>query len=337
MKKKFVYLFLFVTGILSLNSCSEDSKNPKGKHPSSGGPNEMLIITQNLGQWEGEIGDSIRAAFGQDMPVLSIPEPEFNLVNINIKSLEKKMFKTHHNLFIIDINKKFPKAYTETKKDLWATPQMVVKINAPSIEAFIGEFEKNKKTNLELFRENERIRIIKSYASRFKNINVVRDLREKYNLEMNIPKGYQIAVLENNFAWIRKETTTNSMNILIYTVPYSDTNVFNPNKIKQSRNLLTKVKIPGPTDESFQKISDEYIPVQSRRINFNGYYATELRGLWDLENDFMGGPFLSYTFVDESQNRLITIDGFMYAPKQKKAVMLRELEAILWSTKLVKN
>lgn len=334
MKKQIIYLSLIVFGLLFFTSCNEEKK-PLGKKASSGGPNEMLIITQNLEQWEGELGDSIRACFGQEMPVLSIPESEFNLVNINEKSLDKKMFKTHHNLFIVNIDKKISSAFIETKKDLWAAPQMVIKINAPSKEAFLKAFEENKNSSLELFRENERIRIINSYASKFKNLNVSRKIQEKYKLDMNIPKGYQLAILEENFAWIRKETTTNSMGILIYTTPYVDTNAFNANRIIRSRNMLTKIKIPGPTPDSYQKIADEYIPTQCRRLNFNGHYATEIRGLWDLENDFMGGPFLSYTFVDESQNKVITVDGFMYAPKQKKAVMMRELEAILWSTKLI--
>ena len=336
MKKHFVYLVLLVLGVLNFTSCNEDTKN-KGKIPSTGGANEMLIITQNTEQWGGEMGDSIRAAFALDMPVLSIPEAEFNLVNVNEKSLEKQMFKAHHNLFIVDIDKKYASAYVETRKDLWAIPQIVIKINAPSHEAFLKIFEETRQTALELYRENERIRIINSYASKFKNINVVRELRENFKLELNVPKGYNIAILEENFAWIRKETTTNSMSILVYTSPYTDTTVFNPNKIQQSRNLLTRVKIPGPTPDSYQRIADEFIPIQSRQINFNGLYAIELRGLWDLENDFMGGPFLSYTFVDPKQNKVITVDGFLYAPKQKKAVMLRELEAILWSTKLIND
>ncbi|MCD6092229.1 MAG: DUF4837 family protein [Bacteroidales bacterium] len=332
--KKYIFYFFLIFSLLNFSSCKEDLKN-KSKIASTGGPNELLIITQNVVQWDGEIGDSIRAAFGKEMPVLPIQEAEFNLVNINEKSLEKKMFKTHHNLFIIEIDKKFTTAFIETRKDLWASPQIVIKINAPSNEAFLQIFEENKNTELELYRENERTRIINSYASKFKNVNVVRDLIKDFNIEMNVPKGYNIAVLENNFAWIRKETTTNSMSILVYTSPYSDTSDFNANKIRRNRDLLTQVKIPGPTFGSYQKVSDEYIPLQCKRINFNGHYATEIRGLWDLKNDFMGGPFLSYTFVDEAHSKVITVDGFMYAPKQKKAVMLRELEAILWSTKLI--
>ena len=335
MKKQIIYLSLSILSVLSVTSCSEGAKG--GKIASTGGANEMLIITQNTEQWNGEMGDSIRATFAQSMPVLPISEPEFNLVNVQVKSLEKQMFKAHHNLFLVEIDKKFSSAYIETHKDLWAKPQIVIKINAPSHEEFLNVFEENKKTALELYRENERVRIINSYASKFKNINIVRELRKDFHLEMNVPKGYNIAVLEENFAWIRKETTTNSMSILVYTEPYSDTNVFNSNRIIRQRNLLTQVKILGPTPESYQKVADEYVSVQNRRISFNGLYSTELRGLWDLKNDFMGGPFLSYTFVDENHNKVITVDGFLYAPKQKKAVMLRELEAILWSTKLIKD
>lgn len=335
MKKQILYLLLLFVSVLGATSCKEDAN--KGKIASTGGPNEMLIITQNTEQWNGEMGDSIRAAFAQAMPVLPIPEPEFNLVNVQEKSLEKQMFKAHHNLFIVDIDKKFSSAYAETYKDLWSSPQMVIKINAPSLKEFLRVFEENRQSELELYRENERKRIINSYASKFKNINVVRELRKNFNLEMTVPKGYKMAVLEENFAWIRKETTTNSMSILVYTEPYSDTNVFNVNRIIRQRNLLTMTKIPGPTSGSYQKIADEFVPIQARRINFNGQYATEIRGLWDLKNDFMGGPFLSYTFVDENHNKVITLDAFLYAPKQKKAVMFRELEAILWSIKLIKD
>jgi len=82
-------------------------------------------------------------------------------------------------------------------------------------------------------------------------------------------------------------------------------------------------------------ISDEYIEPIFNEISFNDLFAVETRGLWRVENDFMGGPFVSYTFVDEKQARLITIDGFTYAPKQKKAPLVRELEAILWSVKIL--
>ncbi len=85
------------------------------------------------------------------------------------------------------------------------------------------------------------------------------------------------------------------------------------------------------------KIADELIEVQSKEVNFKDMYAVEIRGLWDVYNDFMGGPFLSYTFVDEIRNKVITIDSYVYAPKGQKRIFMKEMEAILYSFEFVEN
>jgi len=72
-------------------------------------------------------------------------------------------------------------------------------------------------------------------------------------------------------------------------------------------------------------------PPATKRIDFKGHFAVEMRGMWDLEGDFMGGPFLSYTFVDPRNNRIFTIDGFVYNPNEEKKDLVRQLEAILYT------
>jgi hypothetical protein len=54
-----------------------------------------------------------------------------------------------------------------------------------------------------------------------------------------------------------------------------------------------------------------------------------------MENDFMGGPFLHYTLVDEKNNRVIELDAFVFAPKFDKREYLRELEAIVKTVRIV--
>ena len=49
-------------------------------------------------------------------------------------------------------------------------------------------------------------------------------------------------------------------------------------------------------------------------VEFDGHFALEVRGLWKMENDFMGGPFYSLTIVDEARGRLLTVEGYAYAP-----------------------
>jgi hypothetical protein len=132
----------------------------------------------------------------------------------------------------------------------------------------------------------------------------------------------------------RKETLKESQGILIYCFDYTDTNSFNLENIIAKRNEITKKYIPGPTDDSYMQVSEEVILPVAKQINFNDQFAVETRGLWKVEGDFMGGPFLSYTLIDELRNRVITIDGYVYAPKDKKRNLLLQLEAILHTLKI---
>ena len=45
----------------------------------------------------------------------------------------------------------------------------------------------------------------------------------------------------------------------------------------------------------------------------------------------MGGPFVSLITKDEVNNRFVMIDGFVYAPKEDKRELLRQVEAILYT------
>ena len=84
----------------------------------------------------------------------------------------------------------------------------------------------------------------------------------------------------------------------------------------------------GGVDKSYMASYVEYVPAQ-KEINFNGIYVNELRGLWYMQGDFMGGPYINYTLVDEQRNRVICLDGYVFAPKFDKREYLRELEALI--------
>jgi hypothetical protein len=77
----------------------------------------------------------------------------------------------------------------------------------------------------------------------------------------------------------------------------------------------------------------QFAPVMTNTI-VAGNVAIETRGLWMVEGDFMGGPFLNYTIFDEKNNRVITAEGFVYAAGTKKRNYVFEMEAIIKSLEL---
>jgi hypothetical protein len=59
----------------------------------------------------------------------------------------------------------------------------------------------------------------------------------------------------------------------------------------------------------------------------------ETKGTWQLENDYMSGPFINYSILDKKNNRILVLEGFCYAPSKEKRDLMFELEAIIKSVK----
>ena len=53
-----------------------------------------------------------------------------------------------------------------------------------------------------------------------------------------------------------------------------------------------------------------------------------------MEGDFMGGPFVSHSRVDEKNHRVVVAEVFVYSPEKMKRNLLRQVEASLYTLKL---
>ena len=63
----------------------------------------------------------------------------------------------------------------------------------------------------------------------------------------------------------------------------------------------------------------------------------EARGLWEMTTEAMGGPFVSHSRIDTVNNRIIVVEGFVFAPDKMKRTMIRRLEAALYTLELPKK
>ncbi|OQB68257.1 MAG: hypothetical protein BWX93_01593 [Bacteroidetes bacterium ADurb.Bin139] len=68
-----------------------------------------------------------------------------------------------------------------------------------------------------------------------------------------------------------------------------------------------------------------------RWVNYNNRQFVEIRGLWDVKNDFMGGPFVAHCFYDKASQSVVVLEAFVYAPKYPKRNYLRQVESIIYS------
>lgn len=321
--KRHYNIIATLTTLVLLYACgSGDRITPN----STGKSSEMLVVIER-NHWNGLIGEEIRAFFGQDMDVLPQPEPLFNFYTIP-ESDFSSIFQSHRNIFIVSIKPEHATAYPETKRDLWARPQRVVKINASSDTAFLRIFHQHKNAFLKMYEQAERERIQRAYRS-VPDHNIRNQIVENFGFSLVIPSGFYIAKQTPDFMWIRREPLEFSQAVLIYTYDYKDTLDFNPNHLLTKRNIITQRHVPGTFDGTYMTVSSDFIRPISKRITFNAEFAVETRGLWEVKGDFMGGPFINYSFVDPSGAKIIALDAYVYAPRERKRDLVRQLEAIL--------
>lgn len=321
--KSITALLVSISLSLIITSCKSDKPT---KPSSKGKPSEIIVVVEdNL--WKTSFADSLTAFFSSDRPGLPQPEPLYKLVQIDLKEFDR-LFETHRNVFTASIDSSLSDARFEIAYNVWAVPQRVVKITAPTIELLKTSFIEHKREILNLY-ENAEIERLQKLYSKTQNIKASEQVQKKFNIKMSIPADYFLAVDKDNFIWLRREANTLSQGILIYRYPYTDTVAFKQPKILAVRNQFTSVFVPGPSDSSFMVVADQIIEPVSRTLTLKKELAIETRGLWEVEKDFMGGPFVNYTLVDRKNNMVIALDGYVYAPNQDKAGLLQQVQAIL--------
>jgi hypothetical protein len=335
MKKQSIISISIITGILlSLFACKSDQQGGNGTLPGvSGKPGEILVV-MDTAKFNSEPGLAIKEKLQKAMRALPQAEPIFSLVNIPPYSF-KDVFQRYRNVLIINIDNKYSKPRFAVRKDVHAQPQTVLHAQASSYNALKNLFNKQGEQAAEKFIEAERKRYINTYK-KISNKGAMMRIKEKFGISLVIPKGYSLEVDTANFAWIEHDTRDYTQGILIYKQKYKNELAFTLNKLIKRRDKFTRKYVPGPSPNSFMIVEQEITPYLDK-MTINGNEVVMMRGLWKVKNDFMGGPFVNASILNKDKSHIITVDGFVYAPKLSKRDYVRQLESIIHTLDLKKK
>ena len=289
----------------------------------------MLVISER--NWSSEPGSTLREILTFDRAGLPQPEPTFSLVQV-IPDQFAKIFNSHRNIIMLSVGPENDRDVISVQQDLWSTPQVVISIKARNEEACVDLLKKNSEYLVDRFNRAERERVLLNYR-KFMEAGIVNSLKENHHIGLVIPKGYRMDVDSSNFVWLASETPLSSQGIFIYFYPYSDENTFTPEYLVEKRDEFLKKYVPGPSPNTWMATED-LLPPSFNEFELDGKYYSELRGLWKLQNGFMGGPFVSLSTVDEARMRVVTVEGFVYAPSEEKRELLRQVESILYTLEI---
>jgi len=327
MKRIYLILSVFLSISFIFSSCKDDTKMRK---KITGKAGEVVVVIPKE-TWESNVGLNIKKTLAQAQLSLPQEEPIFDLISVP-PSAFKDIFKSSRNIVNVRISPSIDSAKVEFKKDIWAWPQAVVNISAKSASDFDTVFEANSAKIIAYLLKAERERLTMNY-SQYKEESINDPINEKVNVSITLPVGFKIAGRGDNFIWLRYDTPEIMQGIALYSFPYTSDSTFTSNYLIAKRDSILKTHIEGPTKGSYMTTEHRLDPILSI-FKYNNNYAAEIRGLWRVENDFMGGPFVSIAVLDAANSRIVVADGFVYAPRYDKRNYLRQVEAMIYSMKL---
>jgi len=327
--KNNIILYLFI--LWSLISCDQLNREPAKPSPT-GAPGDVLVV-MNEKLWKSYSGDTLRTILASPVEGLPQDEPRFDVVKINHDRFDQ-VTRRHRNIVLVKVGSDQPEAKIMINKNLWTKNQLLVTLLAPDEKTLTDLMVANHEKIVMLIVNKDLMTIAANFESA-KDAEISEILKKKFKIDLAIPSEYTLGTDQPDFLWISLEYRNVKQGILVYSYPYTDKNTFTTDYLVRKRNNIVRLYVQGEIEGSYMTTESLYPPIYSA-FEINGHYSAEIRGLWRMQDGLiMGGPFVSLSQLDQKRNRIVTVEGFVYAPGEKKRDLMQQVEAIVYSLKIL--
>ncbi len=354
MSQRFPIVFspVAVLGFL-LAGCTQDMQDKLQPTPAAFGQINSLVVIADSSTWKAGAGDSVAYFFEAPYILLPQPEPIFDVRFIEPERVvaEPVWGQLRNYVVLADLSdqnspttqmvlgdltdEKIQQIRTEgfgtaVAKNKWATGQQLIYVVGKDRSALLSGLSQAHPGIVKRLEEgeDERLRVTTYFQGTNRRLgDTIRDL---VGASIDVPGGYTRVPLESeDVVWLRKEVQGASLNIMLTKSPYQNQAQLSKEGLKEIRDRIGKEYISSTTDNTYMKINDTDLPLFTEAIQLNGAFAIEGRGIWEIENDFLAGPFVSYLLNDTLNNELVLVDGFVYAPGRKKRDLMEEVVQVI--------
>lgn len=350
-------MLLFFTISVLFFSCGKDGKNnftsiSKEDLPMSKGKGGRIIIVIDSTTADGPIGQELEALLTANTPGLPRPEPMFNINFVQPSKMNNSLRMYKNIMYVTILNsdtrgnrwlqknfdaasvervKEDPGLFMYPKENEFAKDQAVLHIFGLTEDQLYQNLLENGEAVVNYFDKKENSRTYHALYNAPPQKGIANLMWDKYDCSLDIPQAWDIAMQKDDFIWLRLLDSKIDKSIFVTFRPYTSEDIFSKENLIEWREETGEKYIYGNPErpETYIVTETEHFPVKTNEINFKGKFAVKMWGLWRTNNKTMGGPFLSYTMVDESSERIYYIEGFVYSPGEDQRETMRELEMIL--------
>ena len=318
-------IFILCLAMMMVATSCKKAFTVKVDNASVGIASEVLVI-MDKSVWPQDIQDSVRSLLSVPQPCLNQDEPMFDVLLLDEQFFQADK-QRHYNIVRFEVTQD-DSATCEISKGIYANPQILVEVKGKDVYDCLQRFVEQQDEIRTALYENDIKKISAAYET-ILNVELQRRIKEKFGILLTVPKEYSVAREGEDFLWIAYRTAVNDRFVMIYR---SDSTIITEESMINDRNNFCRKFIEGEKDSVHPVVTRLAGLPDSRPMQLGSKIGMEMRGLWETENDYMGGPFYHFSYVD-AQNKCISVDGFVYAPNEPKRNYLRQVEAIVKSVK----
>ena len=308
-------------------SCGKN-KNTPYLAQSSGNINHVLVVMKKK-DWDSSLGEETKQIIGDIYQGLPVDEPNFKFFHVSPKQFTGF---TRHSRNVIYFQRDTLNKFS-VYENLYSKPQLFFLIQGEDENVLVNYLQENKKLIINSIKNGERkekIRRIKKSPSKSTILS------ERLGINLIYPSIYKNVKDTTNFVWLEKQIIKGTLNIISYRLPGNA--LSNPPKLKEVvriRDSIGEIYVPGRLRGTHMITEKDYKPY-FYKLKVEEKVIFETRGIWEVKNDFMGGPFVNRIFKDKEKNEWIVLEGFTFAPSISKREYMFELNSIL-STMSINN
>lgn len=333
---------------LTLVSCQQTRDNIKKDYQKTarGEADEMVLVIDSA-VWNRPLGDELKSVFKSYIIGLPQDEAKFNVHTVDPLLLNSTLKTATNMVFVMTLDNKSKQGkgmrqyfsnnslkliqkdtsiFMTVRKDEFAKGQVVLYLFSDTEDLLIEKIQNNKDRLLAIFESAVRERTRKETLSKLER-TLMKTITEDHGYSIQIPFGWDIAKNLKDFVWLRNLEAQSELNVFIHERPYTDQEVFD--NIAEFRDEITETYLRDSEKPELYITRQEQVPVFTNKVSFNNRFTVLARGLWKNSDISGGGPFVSYTLVDESTQTLYYVEGYVYSPGTKKKKLVRKVEAIL--------
>ena len=319
-----------VVDLTLIMAASCTTKPQTASKTAIGKPYESFVICDNEA-WESGIDSALYRTVGARVAGLPRPESYFYILGHKSHAEASSMERKYGNLISINIDPIYAEPTLKVEDNVYARPQVVISVNAPTIESAKRFIEEHGAEIAGHFEIGERNRSLAD-SRRSSMPKLMEQFKKHTGIDMHIPAGFGRANSgDRSLLWFMRDYEKKAQYIFAFSQRYNGPEDFEGAALE--RMLINKLAVVHSDKPGSRLTISQNAPIYWSEIVANGRLWYELRGCWEVTFDQMGGPFVSFSTLDEERGIITTIVFALYAPEEQQRGLMGELEYLIYTTK----